>query len=92
MQFGDFSVKQTLVLAEEVASKKMSHFTSTLCSLILQEKIFAMFRELFGAACSKGPPFGIPPSPQSRSMYAVDLMLDWDTTDSGKHSASHKVV
>ena len=42
-----------------------------------------MFKELFSAACSKPAPFGIPVSPQSRSMYAIDLMLDWETDDNG---------
>ena len=42
-----------------------------------------MFKELFAAACSKPAPFGIPVSSQSRSMYAIDLMLDWEIDDNG---------
>lgn len=42
-----------------------------------------MFRELFEAASSKPSPAGIAPSPQSRAMYAVDLLLKWKTNKQG---------
>ena len=44
----------------------------------VQADIFRMFRELFEAACAKDPPAGIAKSPQSRAMYAADLMLSWE--------------
>lgn len=54
------------------------------CPFLPQGNIFSMFRELFEAAVSKPSPRGIPPSPQSRAMYAVDLLLKWDTNNTGK--------
>ena len=51
---------------------------------LCQASIFEMLRELFEAAVSQPPPQGLAHSPQSRSMYAVDLMLKWDTTASGR--------
>lgn len=47
----------------------------------IQASIFSMFRETFEAAVSKDPPAGIGHSPQSRAMYAADLMLSWDGGD-----------
>ena len=44
-----------------------------------------MFRELFEAASSKPSPCGISPSPQSRAMYAIDLLLKWNTNNKGEH-------
>ena len=58
--------------------------------IYFQKKIFTMFKELFGAACSKPPPLGIPVSPQSRAMYAIDLMLDWAIKPNGMHMYSSK--
>lgn len=48
----------------------------------VEKSIFEMLAELFTAATSKGPPCGIAKSPQSRALYAVDLMLSWDTNKS----------
>lgn len=44
----------------------------------IEKKIFAMFKQVFEAATSLDPPQGIGNSPQSRAMYACDLMLKWD--------------
>jgi tubulin--tyrosine ligase-like protein 12 len=44
-----------------------------------------MLRELFEAAVSEPPPCGIGHSPQSRAMYAVDLLLKWDETPNGMY-------
>ena len=41
-------------------------------------------RELFEAAVSKDPPFGIGKSALSRAHYAMDFMIKWDTDASGK--------
>ena len=40
--------------------------------------IFSMLKAVFQGACQLAPPSGIAHSPQSRSMYAVDLMLKWN--------------
>lgn len=42
-----------------------------------------MIRGVFEGASKELPPKGIAHSPQSRAMYAVDLMLDWQE-ESGK--------
>ena len=43
----------------------------------VQDKIFAMFKSLFEGATKLAPPAGIGHNPQSRAMYASDLMLEW---------------
>ncbi|XP_038206579.1 tubulin--tyrosine ligase-like protein 12 [Zerene cesonia] len=43
----------------------------------VEKSIFNMIKELFMAATSKPPPFGIGKSPQSRALYAADIMLSW---------------
>lgn len=43
----------------------------------VEPKILSVLREAFEAAISEPPPRGIPESPQSRAVYAVDLMLEW---------------
>ncbi|XP_076444992.1 tubulin--tyrosine ligase-like protein 12 [Babylonia areolata] len=50
----------------------------------VEGSIFEMLRELFEAAVSMPPPQGLAHSPQSRSMYAVDLLLKWDKNDAGE--------
>lgn len=45
----------------------------------VEEDIFSMFKSAFKMAVSKEPPCGIGHSPQSRAMYASDLMLAWET-------------
>ena len=58
--------------------------SDTRCTFLFQNDIFTMFRELFEAASSQPPPRGINPNPQSRAMYAIDLMLSWDKKDNGE--------
>ncbi|XP_076234455.1 tubulin tyrosine ligase-like 12 [Calliopsis andreniformis] len=43
----------------------------------VEPKILHMFREVFEAAVAEKPPKGVAESPQSRAVYAVDLMLEW---------------
>ena len=43
----------------------------------VQPEIFKMLRQVFEGASALDPPQGIAHSPQSRAMYACDLMLDW---------------
>lgn len=40
--------------------------------------MFQVLRQVFELACAEPPPAGVAHSPQSRAMYAVDLMLEWD--------------
>ena len=44
----------------------------------MQGEIFRMLKEVFQGACKLPPPQGIGQNPQSRAMYAVDLMLKWN--------------
>lgn len=44
---------------------------------VVEKSIYKMVAELFTAATSKGPPCGIGKSPQSRALYAADIMLGW---------------
>ncbi|CAG9565578.1 unnamed protein product [Danaus chrysippus] len=44
----------------------------------VERSIFNMLSELFICATAKEPPLGIARSPQSRALYAVDVMLSWD--------------
>lgn len=44
----------------------------------IEEQVAQAFKELFEAAVSKAPPCGIARSPQSRAVYAADLMLAWE--------------
>ncbi|XP_058464830.1 tubulin--tyrosine ligase-like protein 12 [Malaya genurostris] len=43
----------------------------------IEEQICEMLKQMLQGACKLGPPCGIGPSPQSRALYAVDLMLEW---------------
>lgn len=44
----------------------------------IETNICQMFKEMFVGATCKAPPAGISPNPQSRSLYAADLMLSWE--------------
>jgi len=51
----------------------------------VQSDIYDVIRQVFTAATSQPPPKGIGHSPQSRSVYGIDVMLQWKTAgDSGK--------
>ena len=40
--------------------------------------IFEMIKAVFRCAVGKSPPEGLGHSPQSRALYAIDLMLAWE--------------
>ncbi|XP_022907385.2 tubulin--tyrosine ligase-like protein 12 [Onthophagus taurus] len=48
---------------------------------IVEESIFSMLKEAFECAVMLDPPCGICDSPQSRAVYAADLMLTWNGED-----------
>lgn len=43
----------------------------------IEERIFSMLASLLKAGCMGGTMTSLTASPQSRAMYAVDLMLSW---------------
>ncbi|XP_053613850.1 tubulin--tyrosine ligase-like protein 12 [Plodia interpunctella] len=47
----------------------------------VEKSIFQMISEVFTAATSVEPPCGIGKSPQSRALYAADIMLKWQKVD-----------
>ncbi|XP_053318735.1 tubulin--tyrosine ligase-like protein 12 [Spea bombifrons] len=58
----------------------------------VQENIFKSFGELFQAASSRPAPYGICDYPSSRAMYAIDLMLKWDTDSEGKRVIQPQIL
>lgn len=59
----------------------------------VESSIFAMFKSVFEAAVSLPPPSGIARSPQSRAMYASDLMLAWEKdADTGEDRIQPKIL
>nr|CAD7402405.1 unnamed protein product [Timema poppensis] len=50
---------------------------------MLEKKIFSMFLEILEAATCKQPPLSIGHNPQSRALYAADIMLAWRTDEDG---------
>lgn len=44
----------------------------------IEDKICEMLKEVFDNATKKPPPCGIADNPQSRGLYAADIMLSWD--------------
>lgn len=43
----------------------------------VEESVFSMFKEMFECAIIESGPCGIAESPQSRALYAADIMLEW---------------
>uniref|UniRef100_A0A803K6H5 Tubulin tyrosine ligase-like 12 n=1 Tax=Xenopus tropicalis TaxID=8364 RepID=A0A803K6H5_XENTR len=58
----------------------------------IQAELFKCFRELFEAAASKPAPYGICNYPSSRAMYAIDLMLKWETDTEGKRVMQPQIL
>ncbi|XP_018408938.1 PREDICTED: tubulin--tyrosine ligase-like protein 12 [Nanorana parkeri] len=58
----------------------------------IQDEIFKTFGELFQAACSKPAPLGICDYPLSRAIYAIDLMLKWETNQEGKRVMQPQIL
>ncbi|KAK6482752.1 tubulin--tyrosine ligase-like protein 12 [Huso huso] len=58
----------------------------------VQEKVFKSFAELFQVASSRPAPFGICDYPSSRAVYAVDLMLKWDTDNEGQRFMQPQIL
>uniref|UniRef100_A0A8C7Y1L2 Tubulin tyrosine ligase-like family, member 12 n=1 Tax=Oryzias sinensis TaxID=183150 RepID=A0A8C7Y1L2_9TELE len=58
----------------------------------VEAQLFAAFRELFQAASSRPPPFGICPYSSSRAIYAADVMLKWNRGADGELSMQPQIL
>ncbi|KAI4545808.1 tubulin--tyrosine ligase-like protein 12 [Ovis aries] len=58
----------------------------------VQAEIFQAFKELFQVACARPPPLGLCDYPSSRAVYAVDLMLKWDSRPDGKRAMQPQIL
>ncbi|XP_075458908.1 tubulin--tyrosine ligase-like protein 12 isoform X2 [Ascaphus truei] len=58
----------------------------------IQAELFKTFGELFQVASSKPVPYGICDYPSSRAVYAVDLMLKWETNKEGKRLMQPQIL
>ncbi|MBN3295298.1 TTL12 protein, partial [Amia calva] len=58
----------------------------------VQEGLFQSFAELFQAACSRPAPYGICAYPASRAVYAIDLMLKWDSNAEGERIMQPQIL
>lgn len=58
----------------------------------IERQIFEMLSSMFVAATSKEPPAGIAHNPQSRAIYAVDLMLAWENNEDGERKMQPKLL
>ncbi|KAF7265549.1 hypothetical protein GWI33_021004 [Rhynchophorus ferrugineus] len=47
----------------------------------VEGKIMTMIKDIMECAITSPPPCGIAHSPQSRALYAADLMLEWDNNE-----------
>ena len=58
----------------------------------VEAAIFKMFKSMFEGATMLDPPRGIAHSPQSRAMYAADLMLSWENATNGERIMQPKLL
>ncbi|XP_072233313.1 tubulin--tyrosine ligase-like protein 12 [Leuresthes tenuis] len=58
----------------------------------VEAKLFEVFKELFQAASSRPPPYGICPYHPSRAIYAVDLMLKWSKGQNGERVMQPQIL
>lgn len=58
----------------------------------VERNIFSMLHEVFVAATSKNPPCGIAHNPQSRALYAADIMLVWNKDENRSRVMQPKLL
>ncbi|KAM4677075.1 tubulin--tyrosine ligase-like protein 12 [Discoglossus pictus] len=58
----------------------------------IQAEIFKNFAELFQVAVSKPAPYGICDYQSSRAVYAIDLMLKWETNTEGQRVMQPQIL
>jgi len=59
---------------------------------IIEQRIFEMLREVFEYATLEEPPLGIGAYAKSRALYATDIMLEYNKTQSGKQYVQPKLL
>lgn len=68
------------VLKHMLCSEFRTHWTEQYPAILwesVEDSIVSMFKEVFECAIIERPPCGICESPQSRALYAADIMLEW---------------
>lgn len=78
MNYSESAVLHRLLCADFVEEFNMQYSDQKWSNI--EPKILQMFHEVFESATMKGPPCGIGKSPQSRALYAADLMLSKEET------------
>lgn len=73
MNYNENATLHRLLCEDFVTEFNIQYPDEKWCSV--EPKILEMFRQAFEAATSKDPPCGIGKSPQSRALYAADLMI-----------------
>ncbi|KAJ3612109.1 hypothetical protein NHX12_020386 [Muraenolepis orangiensis] len=58
----------------------------------LEVEVFKSFSELFQLATSRPPPYGLGSYSSSRAIYAVDLMLKWETGPGGERVMKPQIL
>ena len=75
MNYKDTHLEQ--MFCDDFIKKFEAQYPNTMWDDV-KKSIFKMFKEMFEGATALEPPCGIAHSPQSRAMYAADLMLSWE--------------
>lgn len=71
---------ENATLKHMLCSEFKSHWSEQFPAITwesIEESVFQMFKEMFECAVIEAPPCGIAESPQSRALYAADIMLEW---------------
>lgn len=58
----------------------------------VEKEVFAVLRRVFELATCTGPPGGLAHNSQSRALYGVDLMLEWDRAPSREPKMQPKLL
>lgn len=78
MNYSESAVLHRLLCADFVEEFNIQYSNQKWSDI--EPNILQMFHEVFESATMKGPPCGIGKSPQSRALYAADLMLSKEET------------
>ncbi|XP_029018907.1 tubulin--tyrosine ligase-like protein 12 isoform X2 [Betta splendens] len=100
--FDDYQKHFTVMNYAEGVELKQVHFDDFIPMFEMQypqypwkeveTELFKAFKELFQAASSRPPPYGICPYPSSRAIYAADVMLKWRTRKNGERVMQPQIL